>query len=234
MLEPMALGLLAAPSPAGAALAVAVLALFLTRRPLRLWRLDKNEINRGRYAGRLWPALAVIATLALLLAGWGGGYATLWPLLLTLPAAVLFVIFDLQGEARAAAAELAGTTAFALLPLAFGTLAGMPIPASTGLAAAMVVRLVPTVLVMRAYLRGRKGQPAARGLALGASLIGAGIAAILAASGIAPLATPALALLLLVRASWLLGPWSPRLRAPLLGALESTLGAGYVLTLSFS
>ena len=234
VLEPVALGLLAAPSAAGAALAVAALALFLTRRPLRLWYDGRNDTARRRTAAHVALALSGIATTAILAAGWRGGFVALWPLLLTLPAAAAFVIFDLQGEARAAAAELAGTMAFALLPLTFGTLAGLPLATAAGLAAAMLVRLGPTVLVVRAYLHRQKGQPASPRLALGASLAGAALAAGLAAFRIAPLATMPLALLLLVRAAWLLGPRAPRLRAPQLGALESGLGAVFVLALAFS
>ncbi|MBK8479321.1 MAG: YwiC-like family protein [Opitutaceae bacterium] len=232
-LEPVALGLIAAPSAAGAALAVAVLALFLARRPLRLWRDNSAEPARRRAAAWLALVLTGAATTGGVLAGWRGGFMALWPLLLALPAAVAFVYFDLKGEARAATAELAGATAFALLPMAFGSLAKLPLATATGLAAAMLLRLVPTVLVIRAYLRSRKGQPALRGPAIVASLTGTTLAAALAASGIAPGATLGIALMLLIRALWLLGPLAPQLRAPAVGALESALGAGAVLALAF-
>jgi hypothetical protein len=234
VLEPVALGLLTAPSAAGAALAGAVVSLFLARRPLRLWLDARNTAERRRHAARAYLTLTMIAVGAGLTAGKLGGIGALWPLLLPLPAAALFVWFDLQSEPRAAAAELAGATAFALLPLAFGTLAGAALPLAVGLTVAMVVRLVPTMLVVRAYLRGQKGQPASPGIALSACLAGIVLAATLVASGLATGTTLALAILLTVRAAWLLGPRPPQLRAPVLGGLEASLGAGCVLALAFS
>lgn len=234
MLEPLALGLLTTPSAAGAALAVAVVSTFLARRPLHLWLNVGYAAERRRYAARVCLTLTGIAAAAGLAAGKLGGFDALWPLALTPVPGALFAWFDLQGKSRAAAAELAGATVFALLPLAFAALAGAPLGPAAGLTLAMGVRLVPTMLVVRTYLRGQKGQPASPGIALGACLAGTLLVATLASAGLTTGTALGLAILLTIRAAWLLGPRPPRLRAPLLGGLEATLGAGFVLALAFS
>ena len=66
-LEPLILGLLAAPSIAGAALATAAVALFLARRP---WRLFVEDRRRGRNLPRTRLAGQVVADyLAIAAAG---------------------------------------------------------------------------------------------------------------------------------------------------------------------
>ena len=81
-----------------------------------------------------------------------------WPLLPAALAGAVFAWCDGRNGAREAAAELAGAVAFALLPAAFGALAGWSLVASLALAAMMLVRSVPTVLTVRASIRIRKGQ----------------------------------------------------------------------------
>ena len=73
----------------------------------------------------------------------------------------LFAWFDAQNGSRAAAAEVAGSAAFALVPAALATLAGWSAGPALALAGLALTRSVPTVLTVRNSLRLSKGEPAA-------------------------------------------------------------------------
>lgn len=226
--EPIALGLLAAPSPAGVALALAVGALFFARRPWP-FALGRCGSAHRRPALLLLALLAASAGAALLAAARLGGWPNLWPALLSLPPATVFLALEARGEARAAEAELAGAATFATLPAAFATLAGQDSAVALGLAAAMLLRSVPAVLVVRAFLRRRKGQPVPAFPALAASAAAVIATAALHHAGLANVFIVSATVLLLLRALWLLGPAAPALRAPVLGALEAAFGVVFVL-----
>ena len=230
-LEPLALGLLVAPSWAGGALAGAVLAGFFARRPLKAAIDPLPSVRRraAREALVLWSALAVAGLVEVgVLAGW----AALWPLL---PAALfggVFIWFDARNNSRAVIAELAGCTAFAFVPTAVATLAGWPAGIALTLAALAAARSLPTILAVRASLRAAKGEPADGAGAWIASLLAFGGVAALVESGRAPAIAGILGGLLLLRTAWLVGPWRPAWPARRIGMLEAVLGILYVVLLS--
>jgi hypothetical protein len=151
-LEPLVLGLLVAPSAAGDGLAVAALAGFFLRRPLK--SLLREPFNAQRKQMMICAfVLIVIAMVGLLLAAGLGGTAKLWPLAPAAMAGIAFAWFDSRNEARAEAAELAGATAFGILPAAFGALAGWSTVESVALAMIMLARSVPTIMFVRTYNR---------------------------------------------------------------------------------
>lgn len=232
-LEPLALGLLVAPSWAGGALAGAALAGFFARRPLKA-AVDPVASPRRTAARRV---LALLGALAL--AGFAevlvlAAPAQLWPLV---PAAVLggvFVWFDAQGESRAAAAEVAGSAAFAFVPAALATVAGRPVDTALALAVLALARSVPTVLVVRTCLRRVKGAFAARGVPLQAAALAALAAGGLAVRGSVPVIAGLLGAALLLRSLWLLGPWAPAWPAKRLGMMEAAFGLIYIGLISAS
>lgn len=221
--EPVTLGLLLAPSPAGLALTVAVAAGFFTRRPFKL-ALDAARDARAS-AARPWAlAGGGLALAGLALAASLGAWTALWPLLIAAPCAGLFLWFDLRHAAREAEAELAGSAAFAVTPAAFAALAGWTPSHALALAALALVRNVSAVVTVRGYLRQRKNASTATWPALVVAL--AGFAGVLALSK-AHL-VPALAVLpaglFLARSLWLLGPWRPDWPAKRVGMLDAVLG----------
>lgn len=233
-LEPIALGLLVAPSPAGLFLAVAVFAGFFTRRPLKLaWTLAPGDARRAA-AVRWTLGFALPALAALAAAAYVGGWAALWPLLLAAPLGAAFLWFDLRGEMREAEAELAGSGAFALVPATFATLAGWGPAPALALAALMLARSVPTVLTVRAYLRLAKHKPAQPAAALVSTALSFAAVAALAAGRLSPLATCVLAGLLALRAIWLLSPFSPAWSARRVGLTEAFVGLGYLAGLALA
>lgn len=232
-LEPLALGLLVAPSLPGAALAVSAAAAFLLRRPFKLALGNASQPPRPG-ARKVCVIVGGGSALALLGAAALGGVSALWPLLLAVPFGALFLYFDRQNEMRAAAAELSGSAAFAVLPAAFATLAGWPTAPALALAAVMLARNVPTVLTVRTYLRLNKGGDArplwpiaAAGFALGTLLV-------LANTRLVPWTAAVLAAVLLVRTLLFVTPLRPAWPARRVGFIEAGLGVAYIGLIALS
>ena len=224
--EPLTLGLLVAPTAAGTALAVAAASVFFARRPSKA---VLAEATRGPVGSRL------AATLLTLCAATGiaeamvlGRPALLWPLLFAAPLGGLYLFFDLQNSARAASAELAGATAFALLSAAIATLAGWSPISSLSLVAIMVARTVPTVIAVRNTVRLKKLQDVSRTAPVAAAAAAFLLLAALASLSLVPWIAAALALLLVARAVFLAAPSGMRLSARRIGTIEAALGVLYV------
>ena len=222
--EPVALGLLVAPSRAGVALAVAVAAGFFTRRPLKLALTLPAADPRRATAGWLALCGAALASAALAVAAAIGGWRAFWPLLFAVPFGAAFLWFDLRNEMREAEAELAGSIAFALTPAAFATLAGWAPEPALALAGLTLARCVPTVLLVRTYLRIRKNEPAARFAPLAAGTAALLLIAALAARQLVPPAAVVLGIFFWVRGCWFVSAFRPAWTARRVGLLEAGLG----------
>ena len=232
-LEPLLFGLIAAPSLAGGGLALAVVAAFFARRPLRIALGDASPDRRALARGPL-VGLIVVATVFFLGAVARGGWAWLVWLLPAATAGAVFLRFDLRAAGREEIAEIAGAGAFALVPAALAALAGWSAPDAGALALVMLGRTVPSVLGVRACLRAaktgeRRAGPAVAGaafaLAGGLGLVRAGHAPATAVACLAVLAARTMFLLVWPRPVW---------RARTLGMIETVLGAGFVLTVAWA
>lgn len=230
--EPVLLGLLVAPSRAGLVLGLAVVAGFFVRRPLKLAVTlpadDERRIPAVKWT-ILWSALSfagIVVTAQL------ESWSALWSLLLCAPFAAIFLWFDLRNVMREAEAELAGSTTFALLPATLAILAGWSTAPALGLAALMLARSLPTVLIVRTYLRHAKGQKAnSTGALIAAGVAFAGIAA-LAWKGVVPVFGGLLAAGLFLRSLILLTSLRPSWPARRIGQGEAVIGALYLIGLS--
>lgn len=233
-LEPLALGLLLAPSVAGGALLAASLAGFFARRPLKtaLAAPASSRRREARVALAILAGLAAVGGLEVLVLG---GFAALWPVLLAVPLGLLFAHFDAQGEGRAAAAEIAGCATFAVLPAVFGTLAGWSAPAALALAVLALVRSVPTVLTIRAFLRQRKGESAGSAVPL---LPGGHRPAARVGASSRPDccrgSRPAGPCCCWAARSGCSGPWRPAWSAKRAGMTEGGLGVSYLILAALS
>ena len=233
--EPILLGLLVAPSWAGAALAVTAFALFLFNRPFKVYWADRRRgrmFTRTRLARRF---ALIYGGVALLLAAVAFGLAGPRPFAPFLPAApllVIFVIYD-QRPGRFWQAELTAPVAFAAIVAAVALADGWGWPAALGLWGFMVARAVPAVLFIRARLRLDKGRPAGPGESL-AAVVGAHALAVsgvvaLVWAGWLPWAGIVATAVLLARAVWGLSPWRWRSSVIALGFLETGFGLLAVL-----
>lgn len=227
-LEPLALGLLVAPSRAGVPLALAAITGFFLRRPVKLLLQSKPDPRRA-LAVSCVAALSLIAMAALLLTAQWGGWDNLWPLIPAAIAGFIFVGFDSRGENREGLAELAGVTAFALLPAAFASLAGWRMESCLALAAVMLARSAPTVLVVRTFLRRRKGQTVSLTAARLSAVAATGGLCWLAWLSLVPWAVVVFSGVLAARAFWFGSARSLQLSARRLGWLELVLGVAAVI-----
>ena len=232
LVEPVVLGLVLAPSGAGVCLALAALAAFLARHPLRLWFLDRRKhvrYPRTALAERVGAGYAVLA-LGLTAAALVLARAPFWPALaVATPIGLAALVFDSLGRSREALPEAAGAVALGASATAIALAGGAPAGLAWGAWALLALRAVTSVLYVRARIR------LDRGLAAGPRAVHAGHAVALAAAtglasaGWAPWLAPAVFFVLLARSGWGLSSWRRPIRPQTLGFQE--LGYG-LLTLA--
>lgn len=235
-LEPVALGLLVAPSIAGLFMALATLGAFLARHPFKIVMGDRR---RGRRFPRtaaaeafllLYGALALASALAA--AATASSYAFILPLLLAVPFVAVQLAFDAAGRSRSLAPELAGSAGLAAVAASIAMADGWTFSASTVLWGLLAARTVPSILYVRARLSVLHGEKPSK---LPVNL--AHVAALAIASVLAWLKlTPALAALalfvLLLRAAFGLSNRRDKGSAKRVGMAEVGYGAMTVLAIA--
>jgi hypothetical protein len=230
--EPVLLGLVLAPSAGGVFLALAALAAFLARQPLRLALMDRRRgvrYPRTQTAERTFLGLGAAAA-ALLAVAVALAHSAFWPALAAaLPFALAALVYDARGQARDVMAESAGAVALSASTAAIGLAGGVPAGPAFAASALLAARVLSSVLFVRARIRLDRGLPAGPQAVHAAHAAALGFAALLAVAGVAPwLGTLAFAVLL-VRAASGLSVSRRRIRPQRLGFEE--LGYG-VLTLA--
>jgi hypothetical protein len=228
-LEPALLGILVAPSLAGAALVVAAFLAFLVRTPLKLVLVDRW---RGRRLPRTRLAAALVAAEAALLALLGGlalgaaGPAWLVPVAVATPLVGLELWFDMRSRGRRLVPELAGAFGIGATAAAIALAGGE----GAALAAALWVVLagralaaIPFVRVQIARLRHGEGPVRTSDLATAVGIAVALVAVLVdhrLAAGAAAVSALALLQVLWVR--------RPPVPAKVLGLRQLLLGLAVV------
>jgi hypothetical protein len=183
--EPVLLGLLVAPSRAGAALAVGALVAFLVRTPLTIVLVDRW---RRRWLPRSRLALGVVAVEAALLLVLGllallaSGAVWLVFVGLATPLVALELWFDMRSRGRRLAPELAGAVGIAAVAAAIALAGGEGARLAAALwliVAARAVAAIPFVRVQIARLRHGTGSLATSDAASALGVAVAGGAALL-------------------------------------------------------
>ena len=235
-LEPLALGLLIAPSTAGFLLALATLCAFLARQPFKIAVADRR---RGRRFPRtpvaekfflLYGGIALASALAAAATADGGAF--LLPLLLAAPLASVQLVYDAAGRSRALAPELAGSTGLAAVAAAIALAGGWPLPAALVLWLLLTLRAAPTILYVRARLCLLHGETARKAPALLSHVAALGLACLLALKGDAPLLAALALVVLLLRAAVGLSSPAGEGNAKRVGVGEIVYGAIYVLAVA--
>jgi hypothetical protein len=225
--EPAILGLVLAPSAAGGCLALAALAGFLARHPLRLVLIDGREGVRYPRTGLAERAFAGYAGAAALLLGLAAALAPapFWPpLLVAAPVGLVALGFDALGRSREALPEVAGAVALGAAATAIALAGEAPTAYAWGAWALLALRAATSVLYVRARLR------LARGRAAGPAAVHVGHAAAfaaatgLAAAGWAPWLASGVFFGLLARSGWGLSPGRCPIRPQVLGLQEVGYG----------
>jgi len=235
LLEPIVLGLLLCPTPAGAWLAVAAVCAFLARHPLKLVLGDRRRGTRSprtALAARFASAYAASALAALAAALALSSPRVSVPLLLASPLAALALLRDAAGRSRDLDAELSGAAALAASVGAITLAGGFTLPAALVLWLVLAARAATAILYVRARLRLDRGVGAGAGLAVLSHglllLAGAWLAAL---STLPWLAVAALAALL-ARAAHGLSRHRGQLKPKQLGWQELGFGGLVVLLLA--
>jgi hypothetical protein len=161
-LEPAILGLLVAPSPAAWEIAVASLAVFLARRPVKLVLTD---IVRRRWLGRTRIAAGFsVVFWAIALAAITGAAVTaeaaFWQaLVVAVPVAAIALYADAHSRSRTLAAEMAGAIAMGATVSMITLADGWDLAPAFGLWMVLAGRAVATIVLVRAQIRRVHGRP---------------------------------------------------------------------------
>lgn len=227
LLEPLLLGLLVAPSWAGACLALATLGAFLLRHPLKIavtdWRRGKRYA-RTAAAEKFVLLYGTLAATGLVGVLWLGEMRMLLPLVLAAPLALVQVVNYLSNRGRDLLAELGGACALAAVAASLALGGGESWGVALALWAILIGRAIPSILYVRARLRLDRDKPFARIPVILSHLSAVVGVLILAAAGLAPVLAVAAMIILLLRAAHGLSAYRGRVRVPVIGILEMVYG----------
>ena len=205
-LEPVLLGLLVAPSLAGAGLALATVGAFLARHPFKIVAGDRRRgrrFARTPYAERFTLGYAAAAVVGLGVAVFASAdYAFLLPLAAAAPLAGLQLWYDAAGRSRGLLPELAGSLAMGAVACSLALAGGAGWPLALGLWALLAARFVPAILYVRARLAELHGQEPARRTSLLAHASALGAVAALAWLKFLPWLAVVVMAVLLARAAY--------------------------------
>jgi len=218
LLEPIAVGLLVAPSRAGVLVAIGAIAAFLARHPLRIavrdWVTHKR-VPRTRVCVilALGYGLAAVAALSLV------GVRPLIPLAVALPFAFAQFVLDVRNRGRALPAELAGAIAAGWAASAIALAGSRSTGVAIALWALLAARAVTSVFYVRSSLRGES-----RAIMLAMHGVAVGFAAFISMTAVAAMAV------LFARAL----PSASALRAREIGIREFGFGVLTVLLIALA
>lgn len=229
--EPAVLGLLAAWSGAGAALAVAAMVAFVARTPLKVVLVDRF---RHRWLPRTTLALRIAAVELAVLAALGAVAVAgsddrrFWvPLALAVPLVAVELWFDMRSRSRRLAPELAGAVGIGSVAAAIALAGGSPGRVAAGLWCVIAARAAAAIPYVRVQLARAKNRPHR---CWPSDLAQAGaVAAVAVAWAADALPLAAVAVLALSGAVAVVGLRLPIRPAPLIGAEQSVVGLTVVL-----
>lgn len=232
LLEPIALGLILAPSAPGVLLGLAVVGAYLMRQPLNIALVDRRRgkrYPRTRIADRFILLYSTTVILSLGLAVGVAGPRPLLPLALASPFMLVFLAHDVRRQSRSLAAELAGPVALSANAASIAMAGGWAFSTALALWAILALRAVPAVLYVRSRLRLSRGRPASVCLPLAAHLLAIALAVILIAVDLLPWLVVLALVVLLARAAVCLSSLCQDVTPRFIGFTELGLGALTVL-----
>ncbi len=163
-LEPVLLGLLVAPSPAGALLGIGALLAFLARTPLRMTLVDRR---RGRDLERTSLARRILTGEALLLAGCAIGAAASgdnrmwWAAAAAAPLIAVELWFDMRSRSRRLTPELAGAVGVSAVTAMIVLASGEPGRLAVALWFVLAARVLTAIPFVRDQVMRLHGRPPA-------------------------------------------------------------------------
>lgn len=235
ILEPILLGLLAAPSAASGWIALAALAVFLLHQPLRT--ALKDHLKGRRYTRTIWAerfaALYGLITLISLALALLNAQHPFWiPLVLAVPFALLQLRYEALNRGRELLPEIAGALALLWTVSVMALAAGWPLLESVVVWAVLAARTITSIVYVRARLRLEKGQSIKVRPVMLLHLITLTILGILAIVRLIPALVVVAFLMLFVRAAYGLSPYRQPAPARTIGFQEIAYGLVYMLITS--
>jgi hypothetical protein len=236
-LEPIALGLLVAPSPAGFFLALATLSAFLARHPLKIiagdrWRRGRR-FPRTALAERFALLYSLVAATSLVAAiACAPNHNFLWVLVAVSPLAAVQLAHDAAGRSRALLPELAGSVAMASAASAITLAGGWALLPSLALWALLATRLVPSILYVRVRLYRIRGGTASPLPTLVAHLLGLAVVMLLVCLKLLPVLALLPPIILLLRAALGCSAQHSMVTVKQVGVREVVFGATTVIAVA--
>lgn len=162
LIEPILLGLLVAGSFDGLLLAVVAIGVFLIHQPLKIAlkdRLKDRRPPRTIWAERFALAYGLMAFVPFVILLLKTNREFLLPILLAVPLASVQLYYDARNQGRILIPEICGGLALAMTAPAIAMLAGWTAFAAMILWVMLVLRIVPSILYVRARLKLEHGKP---------------------------------------------------------------------------
>ena len=234
LFEPLVAASVVAFSISALWIALAVIAAFLIRQPLKvllITRKANRTMPQTAAARKFLTYYSVIFAIGAAAALISSDYNILTPLAVAGPLALVPVYFDSIGKSRALAPEIAGTVAITSSAAVIALAGGWSLAAAMVLWLLLMCRWIPSILYVRTRLLLEKGKPYTVAMPVTLSALGMCVAAALAFYGIAPALPAVVMAILFVRASVGLSPYSRRRKAQQIGILEVVFGAITVLSI---
>ncbi len=235
LLEPIALGMIAAPSLGGLFIAVAAVASFFARQPLKIAMIDRlrgKSYPRTRTAFAMTVILGAAGAAALAAALVVAGWIVALPVAIAAPLALVQIVYDARNDSRRLAPEICGAIAMSGVAGAAVLAAGGALTAAAVLWIVMLGRALPAILYIRARVLGeRTGTPIGPWpLAAHVAALGMGVA--FYALGLAPIVVPIAFAVLLARCAVGVSPLRSAVSARRLGFTEIGYGTASILAIA--
>lgn len=163
LFEPLVLALIVAPSAGGAFIALAFVAGFLARQPLRLALQDLmrgKSYPRTRWCRAFTLAYASIALAALVAAIAVSGTTMLVPLAIVAPLGIVQLIYDANNRSRLLLPEIGGAIAMSSSAAAIALAAGKPHALAYLLSMLIALRSLTAIVYVRTLIQRSHGQAA--------------------------------------------------------------------------
>jgi hypothetical protein len=232
--EPIAAGLLLAPSLAGLFITILFTGGFLMRQPLKFaladWqqgrRLPRTEIA-NRYV-LIFGAIAGCGFIGCLLTAPAHSFV---PIVVASPLIVYLILQDAARQTRNLVPEILAAIALSSSLPAMMLAAGSSFPASIALWVIMLARLIPSIIFVRNRLRLEKGKEFSRVSSVSSHIAAVLVVGALAYSGLSPLLVVVMMLFLLGRAAFGMSRFRRVVGAKIIGIYEVIYGVLTVLAL---